>query len=364
MNTDSSASPQGAAVAPALADPDDQPKPPKRGYFRRSLHQLHAGSWPTLKYLAETEVHTYAFSVAANAILSFVPAVVLMGTISRYILHSSPMYNLLFQLLQSYLPTWDYAVKVDVINSLQRLVRQHHTIEVMSVVMLLISSTGVFEPLEVALNKVWGFTANRSYLMNQVVSLGLALGCGALALGSVALTTQMQSVATPYVLRHWAQPEEPQPPQEVRPPKAPTTAAQRRALAKEKRQQQSKQVLTFAGTIKRTRGQVVLATRWVVMKSFAMLTSVLIFFLIYWLLPNGKVKALDVLPAAIATGVSLEIAKYGFIGVMHFLDFKDDYGMMFYIPVTLIFWAFTAGLLMLGGAHLSAYGKTGETAQG
>jgi membrane protein/epoxyqueuosine reductase len=354
-----------AAAAPAVARIGKVTPPQRRrGYISRSLHQLRTGAWPTLKYLAETEVHTYAFSVAANAILSFVPAVVLMGTISRYILHSRPMYNLLFQLLQSYLPTWDYKVKVSVVNNLQGLVKQHHTIEVISVVMLLISATGVFEPLEVALNKVWGFKANRSYLMNQVVSLGLALGCGVLALGSVALTTQTQSVATPYVLSHWTQSEEnPEGPanlQQLQQPRTAPSPSQRRAAAQEKRQQQAKEVLTFAGRITRTREQIVLATRWVVMKAFALITSSLIFFLIYWLLPNGRVKAGDVLPAAFATGVSLEIAKYGFMGIMHFLDFREDYGLMFYIPVTLIFWAFTAGLLMLGGAHLSAYGKAEE----
>ena len=40
--------------------------------------------------------------------------------------------------------------------------------------MLLISSTGVFLPLEVALNQVWGVERNRSYVMNQLVSLEVA----------------------------------------------------------------------------------------------------------------------------------------------------------------------------------------------
>ena len=41
--------------------------------------------------------------------------------------------------------------------------------------MLLITSTGVFLPLEVALNDVWGVKEKRNYLQNQLVSLGLAL---------------------------------------------------------------------------------------------------------------------------------------------------------------------------------------------
>ena len=45
-----------------------------------------------------------------------------------------------------------------------------------------------FLPLEVALNRVWGFRNNRSYLRNQLISLGLVFACGSLALLSVGLT--------------------------------------------------------------------------------------------------------------------------------------------------------------------------------
>src|ERR1019366_3904849 len=36
-------------------------------------HRLRQHGWSTLRYLTQTEVHTYAFSVAANSILSFFP---------------------------------------------------------------------------------------------------------------------------------------------------------------------------------------------------------------------------------------------------------------------------------------------------
>jgi uncharacterized BrkB/YihY/UPF0761 family membrane protein len=38
------------------------------------------------------------------------------------------------------------------------------------------------------------------------------------------------------------------------------------------------------------------------------------------------------------------------------LNFQEVYGP-FSISVTLIFWAFLSGLLLLGGAHLSAAGR-------
>src|SRR5258708_26958570 len=45
------------------------------------------------KYLTRTDVHTFAFSVAANSILSLFPFIVLMLTVSRRVFHSPAMEN-------------------------------------------------------------------------------------------------------------------------------------------------------------------------------------------------------------------------------------------------------------------------------
>ena len=125
----------------------------------------------TLRYLMQTEVHTYAFSVAANSILSFFPFIVLLLTIVHRVFHSAAMYDVVLQLLRDYLPS----NKDFVIRNLQFLASVRGRGQVLSFFMLLITSTGIFLPLEVALNSIWGFKKNRSYLMNLLVSLGLAL---------------------------------------------------------------------------------------------------------------------------------------------------------------------------------------------
>jgi uncharacterized BrkB/YihY/UPF0761 family membrane protein len=180
--------------------------------------------------------------------------------------------------------------------------------------MLFISCTGVFEPLEVALNSVWGFKS-RNYLMNQLVSLGLALGCGVLALLSVAGTAGI-----------WA------------------PAAQAQLWLGDH---------IGNGVVYSMVDKINLTIQFVALKIFGMIASMLIFFLIYWLLPNGKVPYRAVLPAAIITGVAWELAKILFVACLPLLDFHEAYGP-FYVSVTLIFWAFFSGLLLLGGAHLSA----------
>lgn len=257
---------------------------------------------PTLRYLMRTDVHTFAFSVAANAILSFFPFVVLLMTLTRRVFHSPLMYNVVLQLLRDYLP----AGQDFVIRNLNALVGARHRVQLFSLVMLLITSTGVFVPLEVALNRVWGFPKNRSYLGNQLISLGLAFACGCLALLSVFLTAGNQQLLQFMFLGH-------------------------------------------SGNI------VFRAAAFLVMKTFAIAASIAIFFLIYWLLPNGRVPVQAVLPAAVMSGLASEVLKYAYIVALPRLDFQEAYGP-FSISVTLMIWAFLMGLLLLAGAYLSAFG--------
>jgi membrane protein len=42
-----------------------------------------------------------------------------------------------------------------------------------SMFLLLLTANGIFEPLEVALNRAWGVAKNRSHFKNQLISLGL-----------------------------------------------------------------------------------------------------------------------------------------------------------------------------------------------
>lgn len=252
---------------------------------------------PTLKYLTKTEVHTYAFSVAANAILSFIPSVVLMLTLTRKVFHSPTMYDVVIQLLRDYLPSnQDFVIKN------MKALAGTHRIQIFSLVMLLISSTGIFLPLEVALNKVWGFKNNRSYVGNQLISLGLAIGCAILAMLSVAATAG-----------NWH----------------------------------------LLGTFLPMDNILARAVGYMVMKVFAILASIAIFVVIYWVLPNGKVPVRTVLPAAMVTGILFEVAKQLYVLSLPWLDFQNVYGP-FSVSVTLMFWAYVSGMLLLGGAFLSA----------
>ena len=253
-----------------------------------------------LKYLGKTEVHTYAFSVAANTILSLFPFIVLLLTISQRVFHSDKMAAMVGEMMQNFLPAGgDF-----VMRNMVLLAHPHKGVQIFSVVMLLVTSTGVFLPLEVALNDVWGVKANRNYLHNQIVSLGLAAAVGVLAITSAALTAGQRQIMTWIFLGHT-----------------------------------NNIFFNFAG--------------FVVLKFFAVLAGILLFFLIYWVLPNRSVPARAVLPTAIVIGLVWEAAKYCYILALPWLDFKAVYGP-FYISVSLMMWAFLSGLILLAGAHFSA----------
>ena len=94
----------------------------------------------TVKYLLRTEVHTFAFSVAANALLSFFPFVLLLMTLIRRVFRSPVMYDVVVQLLRDFLP----AGQDFVIRNLNALVGARNRAQVVSLVILLVTSTGIF----------------------------------------------------------------------------------------------------------------------------------------------------------------------------------------------------------------------------
>ena len=264
---------------------------------RRGRSQGMVGS--TVRYLLRTDVHTFAFSVAANSILSFFPFVVLLMTLIRRVFHSRVMYDVVVELLRDNLP----AGQEFVIRNLNAMVTTRHSVQAVSLAILLVTSSGIFMPLEVALNRIWRFPNNRSYFGNQLISLGLAFGCGVLALLSIALTAGNVSLMG-FLLRGHG-----------------------------------------TGFIR--------LVGFLVMKVSAIAASIAIFFLIYWLLPNGKVPARAVMPTAIILGLLSEALKYGYILALPWLNFAEVYGP-FALSVSLMFWAFLTGLLLLAGANLSA----------
>lgn len=258
---------------------------------------------PTLRYWMETEVHVYAFSIAANVLLSFFPFLIVMVALCRQF-HWPGAEQAIYFALNDYFPT---EVSGFVQRNLGATLWQQGPLQFFSVFLLFFTANGIFEPLEVALNRAWGVTHNRSFLKNQVVSLGLIFVCGALALLSAALT-----------------------------------AANRDALT----------ALTGVAKISALMAEIFF-------KAAAVPMSILVLFLVYWLLPNRKIEPRAVVLPSIAIGLSLEAMKY--VNVLTWGWFgqklQREYGP-FYRSVAIVLWSFFASLLVLAGAEWTARRRT------
>jgi YihY family inner membrane protein len=280
--------------APSLSEPAKVETPIE--HVRPVVHQ--EGWWPQAKalavYLTKTEVHTYAFSVAANVILALYPFFVLMRTL---VFQSPAMTGVLQDLTNALLP-----VGGDVV---WRNIHPHKGTQIFSIIMLLITTTGVFLPLEVALNEVWKTKGNRNYLMNQIVSIGLAVAVGVLVMASVGFSAVQRTVLGWVFFGHT-----------------------------------DNIVFNFIGGL--------------VLRVLAVVASCAAFFLIYWLLPNRKIPPSAVLPTAVVVGITWEVAKYLYILALPHMDLAAEYGP-FRTTVGIMTWSFLSGLLLLGGAHFSAH---------
>ena len=261
-------------------------------------------------YLLDSQVHTFAFSVAANAIISFIPFVVLLYALARSVFHSTrpddPMVRIISQMVVYFIPST--ASGEWLTKNLWH--ASSHGVETFSLIMILVACTGIFLPLEVALNQAWGVAKSRNYIYNQTIALGLAALMVALGLASILINEAIQAGLAILFFQHT-------------------------------------QNILFQGI-----GFLFLAATTGV-------ACIVFFFFIYWLLPNRKIPWRPVMRSAVFVGVVWMIARIIFAAVLPHLDLKM-YGP-FFVSVGLIFWAYISGLILFAGAQFSVARLNGKT---
>ena len=256
---------------------------------------------PTLYYLAQTEAHVYALAIAASVLLSTYPFLIVITSFCRDVLHWRAAEQAIYLAIGD-----SFAGEPGqfMVKNLQAWFKVNGKIHLTSMFLLLITANGIFEPLEVALNRAWGVTKNRSYIKNQLVSLGLIFVCGGLALLSLMLTA---------LNSRW---------------------------------------LAAASSLNTGLG---VWMNLLMFKLAAVPISILSLFLVYWLLPNRKVEPVRVVPVAIMVGLALEALKYVNLLFAPVLQAKlhREY-LVFEHSVTILLWSFAAAMIVLAGAHWTA----------
>ena len=163
----------------------------------------------------------------------------------------------------------------------------------------MLTANGVFEPLEVALNRAWGAATNRTYLRNQMMSFGLVIFCGGLVIGSAMLTGVNEAFVQSKIggdIRPWMT------------------------------------LLLF--------------------KLAAIPLTMLALFLTYWLLPNCRVPVRPLVRVSIVVGGALEIVKYVARGAWPWLNTKlvNEYDVFSHSVEVLLF-TMLASFIVLAGAE-------------
>ncbi len=271
---------------------------------REPERRLKSRIWPAIADLGSNDVYVLASAIAFNALLSFFPFVILLLVLCRNVFDWPAGYEAILRLLrEDYLPiSQDFIVK----NLRAVIESKYREAALFSLFALAFTSSGLFAPIEMALNRAWGVTVHRTFVRGRLLAMVLVVGCGALALGSVYITAFSQDF-----------------------------------------------VRASMGSLAEFAPVKVLST--IVLRILIFPATVSIFFLVYWALPNRRIRIRDVLPIAFFTGLLWEVSKYLFVWLAPRLGFQDVYGP-FYVTVTLVTWAYISSMILLLGANLSTRG--------
>ena len=254
--------------------------------------------FPLFRYLIlQTETHAFCLALAAAALLGFFPASVVFLTLLRNVFHWDAAYNVLLDTLTIYFP----ANQNFVVRNMEVVAQGFRTrTQILSLLWVLLGSAGVFIPLETGLNRLWQVREDRPYWKNQLVGFTLTIGCSALALFFVAISTELHSM-----------------------------------------------ILYLPFDIVRR------ATRFTVIRTTITCLFIVTTFALYKFLPNKKIETMQVVPAAIIAGLVAEVVRVVFSQMLPFLRVVATQGP-FSTSVSFLLLVYFETFVLLGGAFLAS----------
>lgn len=263
----------------------------------QARHVLHAALW---KFLDEDSLMVSA-SIAYHSLLAIFPLLLLLIGLSGYYIRRFELSGNLSVVLQRYLP-----MRTDII--MQNLVGISHAygrIGLLSFLLLLWSSSGVFVPLEQALNRAWEVTVGRPWWQSRLVALEMAFVVGCLLMVATA------SVGVEIFIRHrlneWLGPP-----------------------------------LHFVG--------VFLYHLVTAVSSFTV--ALVAFIVLFQRLPYRPMRFRHAWPGALLTALLWEVARLLFTALLPFFNYRQVYGSIG-VMVCLMTWAYISSAVMLFGAQVS-----------
>ncbi len=274
------------------------PPPETRGltFYVRGSWAFFKKMWPAIYDLTTTETYVNASAIAFNILLSFFSFVVLVGSFLINIMDWQRGYQTFYRLLRSIIPK-DSAM---LFWSLDRVTQgPGGKATLISFALLIFSSSGIFQPLEKALNRAWGFK-ERGIIKQYITYLLLVILCGVFMLFPIALGSIYD-----FLLE-----------------------------------------AVFGNT----------PARDLLFKIIGPLISlpfiVLLLFVIYYVVPHGKVQASQVFFTSVAMAILWVVATLVFRFALPLFDFEESYRHLASM-MALVTWIFITAFILILGANLS-----------
>jgi uncharacterized BrkB/YihY/UPF0761 family membrane protein len=281
-----------------------------RKLFREFVSQART-LFPLFRYLLlRTETHAFCLALACAALIGFYPFCVLLLSLMKNQLHWDTGYQVMVDTLRAFYPSGQdvliYNLEISVKAAGQKL-------EFGSVLWVFLGAAGVFIPLEAGLNRLWKVDEDRTYWHNQLVGLMLTIASCVLAIAFIAINAIVKIVVgLPFGLleRLW------------------------RGFS------------IIEGTL----------TTLVLHLTAAAFFAIAVF-VFYKFLPNRKVDAIQVLPAAILVGIAGEIMKDIYVFLLPWMDIRDNQGSQgpFFMSVSFVLLGYFETFVVLGGAFLATH---------
>jgi membrane protein len=240
-------------------------------------------------------------SIAYHSLLAIFPLLLLLLGVSGIYIHRFELAGRLAMVLQGYLP-----VKTDfIMQNLVGISRSYGKVGLVSFLLLLWSSSGVFLPLENALNRAWEVASRRAWWLSRLLALEMALVVGCLILLSTLL------VAGEIFFRNWL---------------GSLLPASLHPL------------VVFIYHLTAAVGSFVMA--------------LLMFLILFERLPNRSMRFRHAFPGAVLTALLWAIARSLFILLFPLFNYRHVYGSIG-VVVALMTWAYVSSAVMLFGAQVS-----------
>ncbi|MGH9430173.1 MAG: YihY/virulence factor BrkB family protein [Terriglobia bacterium] len=280
--------------------------PPESAVEKKTLA---ATSRPSiLSVLAEALIQFYkeesielSAGIAFYSVLSIFPFLLLLLGLSGFYIQHHQLAGRLAPILSEVLP-----MKPDfILNNLVGITKAFGRVGIVSFLLLLWASSGVFVPIEKALNGAWGVEKGRGWIGRRLSALGMALLFGILILATSGL------IGWSLYIRAWMS--------HVGPPL----------------------MIYVTGLLYRG-----------LLSLVSFLITLGIFVLLFKLLPNRSIQWRKILPGATLTAVFWQVARWIFTLVLLHLNYRHVYGSIGAM-VAFMTWAYIASAVMLFGAQVS-----------